>query len=68
MAHYRLVADIEGYNQNLQEGFDAVEGRIYDESNKCVGGYLSTNLEWLESDLLRIANFNPKKDTFEKNW
>jgi hypothetical protein len=62
MAHYRLVHEYT----ILQ--FHDVYGRAFDEDGNEVAYHTSSNLSWLEEDLLRDCNYNPETDTYTKNW
>lgn len=62
MAHYRLI-----YEYTTPE-FHNVLGRAFNEDGKEVAVHTSSNLAWLERDLLRGCNYNPETDTYTKNW
>jgi len=61
MAHYRLVYE-------YTTPFLNVYGRAFNEDGKTVTSAVSSNLGWLERDLLRGCNYNPETDTYTKNW
>lgn len=62
MAHYILK-----YEYSTPE-FHNVCGRAFDELGNEVAFHTSSNLFWLEEDLLRGCNYNPEIDTYTKNW
>ena len=62
MAHYRLIYE---YTTPV---FLNVFGRVLNEDGKEVAVHASSNLVWLEQDLLRDCNYNPGTDTYTKNW
>ncbi len=45
-----------------------VAGAALDEKDNVVARHISSNLEWLEIDLLRDCNYDEKKDTYTKDW
>ena len=61
MAHYRLVYEYTTY-------FHDVCGRVFNEDRKEVAAHISSNLSWLEQDLLHDCDYNPETDTYTKNW
>ena len=62
MAHYRLI------HEYTTPQFHNVCGRAFDEKGNEVAHHTSSNLSWLEQDLLRNCNYNPETDTYTKNW
>ena len=62
MAHYRLI-----YEYTTPQ-FHNVFGRAFDEDGNEVACHTSSNLSWLELDLLRGCNYNQETDTYTKNW
>ena len=45
-----------------------VGGTIYDSKGNELSCHFSSNLEWLEQDLLNDINFDYDNDTYTKNW
>ena len=43
-------------------------GTAYNEDGNVVARHFSSNLGWLEIDLLRDCNYDDKKDTYTKDW
>lgn len=62
MAHYRLI------HEYTTPQFHNVCGRAFNEDGKEVAIHTSSNLAWLEQDLLRDCKYNPETDTYTKNW
>ena len=61
MAHYKLIHE-------YTTPFHDVCGRAFNEDGKVVASHISSNLSWLEHDLLRDCEYNPETDTYTKNW
>lgn len=59
---YRLV-----YEFTTPE-YHYVCGRAFDQDGKEVAFHTSSDLLWLEHDLLLGCKYNPEKDTYTKNW
>lgn len=60
MAHYVLRA-----GQMTEYG---VGGTIYDSKGNELSCHFSSNLGWLEQDLLNDIDFDYDNDTYTKNW